>query len=141
MAHLSRTERQRLIRALKAAGEHHLAERFASQAGQRANDGLSIRSLRLHVQSSTLACGDREVEIPPAVTELLVSLANLAGTPISRNDLADVLDSWPARISVMATHARRALGRLMGDGRDVLRHDREDDTYWLSAEWPMLIVA
>jgi DNA-binding response OmpR family regulator len=141
MAHLSRTERLRLIRALKAAGEHHLADRFADRGGPVKQDGLVIRSLRLHVQSSTLAIGDREVEVPPAVTELLVTLSTLAGTPIGRTDLADVLDSWPARISVLVTHARRALGRLAGDGRDVLHHDREGDTYWLSASWPLLVVA
>jgi DNA-binding response OmpR family regulator len=140
MARLSRTERQRLIRALKAAGEHHLAERFAHLEAPR-QDGFVIRSLRLQVQSSTLALGDREVELPPAVTNLLLTLSTLGGVPIHRNDLADILDSWPARIGVMITHARRALGRLMGDGREVLRHDREDDTYWLSAEWPMLVVA
>jgi hypothetical protein len=140
MARLSRTERQRLIRALKAAGEHHLAERFANLEGPRP-DGLRIRSLRLQVQSSTLACYDREVELPPSVTNLLLTLSALGGVPIARGELADILDSWPARISVLVTHARRALGRLVGDGRDVLRHDRENDSYWLSAEWPMLVVA
>ena len=141
MAHLSRTERLRLIRALKAAGEHHLADRFADRGGPAQQDGLVIRSLRLHVQSSTLAIGHQEVEIPPAVTDLLVTLSALAGTPIGRTDLADVLDSWPARIGVLITHARRALGRLAGDGSDVLLHDRKDDTYWLSPTWPMLVVA
>lgn len=141
MARLSRHERQRLIRVLKAAGEHHLAERIARLEPHRIADGLVIRSLQLQAQTSTLTYGAREVDVPPAVTDLLITLANLDGMAISRLDLADVLDSWPARVRVLVTHARRALGQLVGDGRDVLRHDREDDTYRLSGEWPLLVVA
>lgn len=141
MARLSRLERQRLIRVLKAAGEHQLADRIAKLEPHRVADGLVIRSLQLHTQSSTLIYGEREVEVPPAVTDLLVCLANLEGNTISRLDLADLLDSWPARIRVLVTHARRAFGQLVGDGREVLRHDREEDTYRLSLEWPLLVVA
>ncbi|MBC7543086.1 MAG: hypothetical protein H7338_10175 [Candidatus Sericytochromatia bacterium] len=141
MARLSRTEHQRLIRALRAAGEEHLAERLAEFAASEPADGLVIRSLRLQVQSSSLVYGQHEVEIPQMVTSLLLALSAQGHVPIGRADLADVLDSWPARVRVMVTLARRTLRKLLGDGSAILGHDPVDDTYWLSQDWPMLVVA
>ncbi|MBC7544977.1 MAG: hypothetical protein H7338_19810 [Candidatus Sericytochromatia bacterium] len=141
MARLSRTEHQRLIRALKAAGEEHLAARIAEFAGPEPADGLVIRSLRLQVQSSSLVHGRHEIELPATVTALLLALAATGECPVSRAALADRLDSWPARVRVMATEARHALRKISRSGPAILGHDPQSDSYWLSPDWPMLVVA
>jgi DNA-binding response OmpR family regulator len=144
MAKLSKQERERLIRMLRAAGDFELADKGRNDGDHepcRPDDGLRIRSLRLHTTTQRLAIGDRTVSVSPTVSELLSVLAAMGGVPIGRHELADLLDVQPSRMPGIVAEARKALAKLIAHGRTAIRHDPKDAVYWLAPASPLLTVA
>lgn len=144
MAKLNKQERERLVRLLRAAGEDALADKIRTDDGRepvRLDDGLRIRSLRLHTATLRLSIGDRTVGITPTVAELLTVLSAMAGLPVGRHELAELLEVPLQRLPAIVTQARKALNRLVADGRSSIQHDPADDAYWLAPTNPLLVVA
>lgn len=143
MARLTKRERDRLIRALRSAGEHELAAKIhgAADASYTCDDGLRIRSLRLHMLDEALVWGEREVAVDPTVAQLLCVLASVHGTPLTRTELADLLDVRPVRVPVLITRARKAFAAVKVPANEAIRHDPKDDIYWLAADWPLMVAA